>query len=113
MVRKHQSISQHNILPPPYRKHHHLRNVLGRERFHPFIHLLRLLLITAKPYNAKLRLHLPWIDFNDADAAGDELLAHRVGEGAYGGFGRAVDAAALVGFPPRDGSDVYDITLPA
>jgi hypothetical protein len=113
MIRKHQSIRQHDILPPPRRKNHHLGNILRRQRLHTLIHLLCLLLVASKPDNTKLRLDLAGVNLNDPDPRRNQLAAHGVCEGAHGGFGSAVDAAALVGFAAGDGADVDDVAFAA
>lgn len=109
MIRKHQRIRQHNIFPPARRKNHNLGNILGRQRLHALIHLLRLILIPAKSHDAEFSLNLPRIDLDDADARGDQFAAHGVCERAYGGLRSAVDAAALVGFAAGDAADVDDV----
>ena len=109
MIWKHQRIRQHDILPPTRRKNHNLGNILGRQRLHALIHLLRLIPISTKPHNAEFRLHLPRIDLDDADARGDEFAAHGVCKGPDGGLGGTIDAAALVGFAAGDAADVDDV----
>lgn len=113
MVRENQCIGNNHILPPRSSKHNHLRNIITSQRLHALVHLLRLLLVAAKPHDAELGLDLPGIDLDDADAARDQLLAQRVGEAAHRGLGRAVDAAALVGLAARNRADVYDVAAAA
>lgn len=55
------------------------------------------------------RLDLTRIDLDNADARGDELLAHGLGEAAHGGLGGAVDAAPGVGLAAGDAADVDDV----
>jgi hypothetical protein len=113
VVRKHQCVGQHNILPPPNSKHDHFGNIIWGKRLHALVHLLRFLLVATKPDNTEFRLHLPRINLDDANPAGDELLAHSVGKGAHCSFARTVNAAALVGLTTSDGANVHDIALAA
>jgi hypothetical protein len=113
MVRENQRIRQDNILPPANSKDNNLRDILRSQRLDALIHLLRLIDITAEPHNTELRLDLPGIDLDDADARRNQLAAQRVGEGAHGRLGRAVDAAALVGLAAGDGADVYNVAAAA
>lgn len=113
MIRKHKRIRQHDILPPPRRENHHLGDIIARQRLDTLIHLLRLVLVAVKAHDAELGLDLARVDLDDADARRDEFLAERLGERAHGGFGCAVDAAALVGLAAGDGPDVDDVAAAA
>lgn len=113
MVGENEGISNNHILPPCSGKHHDLGNIIASQGLDALINLLRLLLVTPEPHDAELGLDLPRVNLDDAHAARDQLLAQRVGEAAHGGLGRAVDAAALVGFAACDRADVDDITTAA
>lgn len=113
MIRKHQRIRKHYVLPPPCRENDHLRDIVTGQGFDALVHLLRLLPVAVKPHNAELGLYLSGVDLDDPDARCDELFAEGIGEGAHGGFGSAVDAATLVGLTASDGADVYDVAAPA
>ena len=109
MTRENQRIRDHHVFPPPRREHDDLGNVVWRQGIHPLIDLLRSILIAVKPHDAKLRLHLSWIDLNDSDAVRDMFAAERLGEGSHGCFGGAVDTTIDIWFSARDGADVYDV----
>ena len=107
MIRENEGISQNHILTSSSSKHNDLRNIIRSQRFTPLINLIRSTLIAIKSHNTKLRLDLTRIDFDNTDTRSDEFFSEGVGEGAYGGFGRAVDAAAWVGLSACDAADVY------
>ena len=110
MVWEDQSIGKHDILAPTSCKDDYLGDVVARQGLHALVDFLRLLLVAAKSHNTKLGLDLAGINLDDADAGGDEFFAEGVGEGADGGFGCTVDAAALIRLAASDGADIDDIT---
>lgn len=109
MGRKDKSVRNNDTLPPPRRKHNHLRNIIRRQRIHPLVNLIRLRLIPIKPHHAELCLHLTRINLNDSYPCRNQFFPESGGESAHGGLGRAVDAAAGVAFPTGNRADVYDV----
>lgn len=58
-------------------------------------------------------LNLPGVNLNDANPCSDKLLAHRLGEGADGRLGGAIDASTGVRFTASNASDVDNVTAAA
>lgn len=96
MVGEDQTVGNDNVLPPGGGEDNDLCDVVGSQGLAAFVDGVGLGLVAVEAHDGEVGLDLARVDGDDADARGDELLAQRLGEGADGGLGGAVDAAADV-----------------
>ena len=113
MVREDQCVRHDDVLPPPRRKHHNLRNIVTSQGLHALIDLVRLRLITPKPHDTEFRLDLPRVNFNNPDTTRNKLLAQSVSERAHSRLGSAVNAASRVRLTTRNRANVYNVAATA
>jgi hypothetical protein len=109
VIRENQTIRHNDILPPPSRENHNLRNIISSQRLASRINSISLALIPIKPHNTKLSLNLPRIHTDDPHSRRNKLFPQTVGERSDGRFGRAVDSAAGIGLAAGDRADVDDV----